>query len=205
MEGPSIRHSDALLIAWRLAELEATNLKQDELEPVHFFLGLLKLAELDVDAILGDHSTLSSERIQQETNRVSRMCKCFRAAGIETTSARRKLRQALPRGDAGLLKGQRVRRSALPLPRVPAPGDHLRIPRDLARRPHRAAGAGAVALFAPFADRRSGAAKRNPEPFVPPTGSCSAEHRCAMLREQRVPAIRCATAGTTDQIDWRKG
>ena len=98
MKKPSIRHSDALLIAWRLAELEATNLGQDELEPVHFFLGLLKLVELNVQAILGDQSTLASERIQQEANRVSRLSECFRAAGIETTSARRKLRRTLPRG-----------------------------------------------------------------------------------------------------------
>jgi ATP-dependent Clp protease ATP-binding subunit ClpC len=113
MKSPSIRHSDALLIAWRLAELEATNLKQDELEPVHFLLGLLKLVELDVQAILGDHSTLSSERIREEVMSVSSMSECFRAAGIETTSARRKLRRTLPRGGADLEKGQHVRRGAL--------------------------------------------------------------------------------------------
>ena len=31
------KHSDALLIAWRLAELEAANLGYAEIEPIHFF------------------------------------------------------------------------------------------------------------------------------------------------------------------------
>jgi hypothetical protein len=35
------KHSNALLIAWCLAELAAANLRSDELEPIHFFLGLL--------------------------------------------------------------------------------------------------------------------------------------------------------------------
>ena len=43
MSNQHMRHSGALLIAWRLAELEAANLRSDELEPVHFFLALLKL------------------------------------------------------------------------------------------------------------------------------------------------------------------
>jgi hypothetical protein len=113
MKANSIRHSDALLIAWRLAELEAANLRQGELEPVHFLLGLLKLVELDVHAILGDHSTLSKVRIRREKETVSRLGECFQAAGIDTTSTRRKLRRALPRGDAVLEKGEHVRRSAL--------------------------------------------------------------------------------------------
>lgn len=113
MKAMSIRHSDALLIAWRLAEFEAANLGQSELDPVHFFLGLLKLAELDIASILSDHSSLSPDRIQQETQAVERLGECFKAVGVDTTSTRRRLRRALPRGETVYQKGDHVRRSAL--------------------------------------------------------------------------------------------
>ena len=112
MKASLARHSDALLIAWRLAELEASNLRQNELEPLHFLLGLLKLVELDVSAILGNHSILSTERIRHETEMVSRLAACLKAGGIDTTLMRRKLRRALPRGNAAHEKGAHIRRSA---------------------------------------------------------------------------------------------
>ncbi|WP_395745395.1 AAA family ATPase [Prosthecobacter sp.] len=113
MKAVSIRHSEALLIAWRLAEFEAANLGQSELDPVHFFLGLLKLVELDVASILSDQSSLSPDRIQQETQSVRRLGECFQGVGVDTTSTRRRLRRALPRGETVYQKGDHVRRSAL--------------------------------------------------------------------------------------------
>ena len=38
------------MIAWRLAELEAAKLRLAELEPIHFFLGLLKICGLEIGA-----------------------------------------------------------------------------------------------------------------------------------------------------------
>ncbi len=112
MHPPAVRHSDSLLLAWRLAELEAAHLRQEELEPAHFFLGLLKLVELDVNAILTDNTTLSSRRIQEELACVERLGQCFHAAGLETTATRRRLRRSLPRGTAEMEMGRRIRRSA---------------------------------------------------------------------------------------------
>ena len=48
-----IRHTNSLVLVWRLAELEAANLKSDQIEPAHFFLGLFKVVDLDLDALWG--------------------------------------------------------------------------------------------------------------------------------------------------------
>jgi ATP-dependent Clp protease ATP-binding subunit ClpC len=113
MKNSSIRHSEALLIAWRLAELEATNLRCAELEPEHYFLALLKLVELDVAAILAENTTLSDQRIQQEVCSVLKLATCLATAGLETTQIRRRLRRGLPRGSKSDKEDTHLRRSGL--------------------------------------------------------------------------------------------
>lgn len=113
MSSQPLRHSDSLLIAWRLAELEAANLHCAELEPEHYFLALLKLGELDVAAILAENTTLSDQRIQQEVCSVLIMASCLATAGLETTQIRRRLRRALPRGSNSEKVGTHLRRSGL--------------------------------------------------------------------------------------------
>ena len=90
MSNQPLRHSGALLIAWRLAELEAANLRSTELEPVHFFLALLKLGELDVEAILRESTSLSDGQICGEAASVGQLAACFSQAGLETTQTRRR-------------------------------------------------------------------------------------------------------------------
>jgi len=124
MSSAPLRHSDALLIAWRLAELEAANLHCAELEPEHYFLALLKLVELDVAAILAENSTLSDDRIQQEVNSVLKLASCLATAGLETTLIRRRLRRALPRGSNSEKVDTHLRRSGLSR-EVFAEADHV--------------------------------------------------------------------------------
>lgn len=113
MSSKSLRHSDSLLIAWRLAELEAANLHCAELEPEHYFLALLKLVELDVAAILAENTTLSDQLIQQEVCSVLKLASCLATAGLETTQIRRRLRRALPRGSKSEKVDTHLRRSGL--------------------------------------------------------------------------------------------
>jgi len=113
MSSQPLRHSDSLLIAWRVAELEAANLHCAELEPEHYFLALLKLVELDVAAILAENTTLSDQRIQQEVCSVLKLASCFETAGLETTQTRRRLRRALPRGSNAEKAATHLRRSGL--------------------------------------------------------------------------------------------
>jgi ATP-dependent Clp protease ATP-binding subunit ClpC len=113
MNAATIRHSETLLIAWRLAELEAVNLHCTELEPEHFFLALLKLVELDIAAILAENTTLSNQRIQQEVSAVLKLAACFESAGLDTTQTRRRLRRNIPRGAEQEKIVSRLRRSSL--------------------------------------------------------------------------------------------
>ena len=103
-------HSNALLIAWRLAELEAANLRSAELEPIHFFLGLLKLSELDLEPILAENTSLSNAQILREIESVQQMASCFSLLGMETTQTRRRLRRSLPSGSGEVETGQHFRR-----------------------------------------------------------------------------------------------
>lgn len=104
------KHSDALLIAWRLAELEAANLGSSEIEPVHFFLGLLKLSELEIDPILAKNKTLNKSQTLREIEFVQQMASCFFKVGLETTQTRRRLRRSLTPGSAEIEVGEHVRR-----------------------------------------------------------------------------------------------
>jgi ATP-dependent Clp protease ATP-binding subunit ClpC len=135
MSSAAIRHSNALQIAWRLAELEVANLRQPELEPVHFFLGLLKLVELDLNAILGDNSTLSTSQIQDELGHVEQLDRCFQAAGLETTVTRRRLRQTLPRGEAEIKAGQHIRRGSHAREMFALAEQSIRVGTDLVLKP----------------------------------------------------------------------
>lgn len=98
MNSQPLRHSNTLLIAWRLAELEAANLRSAELEPIHFFLGLLKIGELEIESILEENTTLTNSQIRQEVASVHQMTSCFAHIGLETTKTRRRLRRSLPVG-----------------------------------------------------------------------------------------------------------
>jgi ATP-dependent Clp protease ATP-binding subunit ClpC len=104
------KHSDALLIAWRLAELEAANLGSSEIEPIHFFLGLLKLSELEIEPILAKKTTLNNSQTLREIEFVQQMASCFSNVGLETTQTRRRLRRSLTPGSGEIEVGEHVRR-----------------------------------------------------------------------------------------------
>lgn len=111
MSPPPLKHSNTLLMAWRLAELEAENLRSAELEPIHFFLGLLKIGELEIETILAEGSTLTNLQMRREIESVQRIASSFSQVGLETTQTRRRLRRSLPKGSWSVEMGQHIRRS----------------------------------------------------------------------------------------------
>jgi ATP-dependent Clp protease ATP-binding subunit ClpC len=111
MSSHPLQHSNALLITWRLAELEAANLRRGELEPIHFFLGLLKIGELKIEPILAENTNLTNPQIVREIDSVHLLASTFSQIGLETTKTRRRLRRSLPAGSWAGEIGQHIRRS----------------------------------------------------------------------------------------------
>jgi ATP-dependent Clp protease ATP-binding subunit ClpC len=108
---PAPKHSNVLLIVWRLAEMEARHLQTSVLEPEHFLLGLLKLPELEVSEILSQRTALNDQEIKSESKWTERLNRCFCDAGLDTTRARRRLRSRLVPGEVENTPQQRFRRS----------------------------------------------------------------------------------------------
>jgi len=104
-----IRHSDSLVLAWKIAELEARNLGSREIEPAHFFLGLLKEVDLSVGFVADYFKNGRQDSVEQLTKDVSELKSAFAAGNIESTPIRRQLRSALHSGHDST-KG-RLRRS----------------------------------------------------------------------------------------------
>jgi ATP-dependent Clp protease ATP-binding subunit ClpC len=106
-----VRHSIALLIAWRLAENEAVRLRQTEIFPAHFFLGILKVVELDLREILAVNTTLSESDICTEVEMNEALRLALHRQGLDTTRIRRRVRRSLPQGDTVVQAGRQIRRS----------------------------------------------------------------------------------------------
>jgi hypothetical protein len=109
-----MRYANSLLLVWRLAELEAINLKSEQIQPPHFFLGLLKVVDIDLGKVLVKEGHVAEDGAVDEIERdVQLVRECFGEFGINATSARRMLRRILPRGisESDLEKG-RLHRSS---------------------------------------------------------------------------------------------
>ncbi len=89
-----IKYSKSLLLIWSLAELEAKNLKQENIHPAHFFLGILKSVEVDLVRILRKQS----EEVQLEIRKdILDLKSCVGEFISDITYTRRFLRNILPR------------------------------------------------------------------------------------------------------------
>lgn len=84
-----VRHSESLILIWRLAELEARNLNAANIEPVHLMLGLCKSVDLDLPSLVQKDSLDVLEELLREVRRLRTV---FRAAGLDACAFRRALR-----------------------------------------------------------------------------------------------------------------
>lgn len=105
-----IRHTDSLILVWRIAEIEANHLGSKEIEPEHLFLGLLKVVDVDIGKVLSKLDSKAREPIEEDVHFLRAL---FDEFLVDTTFMRRRLRKQLPRlperrGDSKI----KLRRSA---------------------------------------------------------------------------------------------
>lgn len=106
-----VRHSDSLILMWRLAELEARQLKASTIEPTHLLLGLCKSVDLDLPALVQKDSPDRDEVLEELLREVRRLRSIFRVAGLDARSFRRALRRKSAGNRLAPSEAQRLRRS----------------------------------------------------------------------------------------------
>ena len=106
-----VRHSDSLILIWRLAELEARQLKASTIDPIHLLLGLCKSVDLDLPALVRKDSPDRDEVLEELLREVRRLRTIFRAAGLDARTFRRALRRKTGGTRTVPSEPQRLRRS----------------------------------------------------------------------------------------------
>jgi hypothetical protein len=89
------RHSDSLILVWKIAEAEARNLGSVEIEPVHLFLGLLKIVDISAGFVAEYFQKGRQESIEASTYDIFVLRATFADAGLESTPLRQELRLRL--------------------------------------------------------------------------------------------------------------
>lgn len=87
-----VRHTDSLLLAWRIAEIEAIHSGSKLTEPAHLFIGLLKIVDIDLDKVLAHNTVLNRNSVKREVRVLN---DCFGEFLLQTTPIRRRLRKYL--------------------------------------------------------------------------------------------------------------
>jgi ATP-dependent Clp protease ATP-binding subunit ClpA len=95
------RVSSSLVLIWQVAEFEARRLTSPTIEPLHFLLGLSKVVDLDLPAMIKQELPNRGEILEECLREVRRLRHLFQNAGLDATAFRRRLRRAL--GDHGLM------------------------------------------------------------------------------------------------------
>lgn len=88
-----LRHSDSLILVWRVAEIEARHLKSSTIEPTHLLLGLCKTVDLDLPSLVSKDAPDRNEVLEELLREVRRLKNVFRAAGLNAKIFRRRLRR----------------------------------------------------------------------------------------------------------------
>jgi hypothetical protein len=106
-----VRHSDSLVLMWRIAELEARQLKASTIEPTHLLLGLCKSVDLELPALVQKDSPDRDEVLEELLREVRRLRTVFREVGLDARTFRRALRRRCGGNRNAPSESQRLRRS----------------------------------------------------------------------------------------------
>jgi ATP-dependent Clp protease ATP-binding subunit ClpA len=106
------RHSASLLLVWKVAELEALHLNASKIEPVHLFLGLCKVVDVDLPELVSKNAPDRDEILEELLREVRRLRTIFRSAGPNAKALRRHLRRAAPEGRFSFVESEWLRRSS---------------------------------------------------------------------------------------------
>src|SRR5205814_1280702 len=80
-------------------------------EPTHLLLGLCKVVDLDLPALVSKDSPDRDEVLEELLREIRRLRTVFRVAGLDAKVFRRRLRRASPERRFSLEESQRLRRS----------------------------------------------------------------------------------------------
>jgi len=93
--------------------MEAAHARQCEIAPGHFFLGLLKAADLDWASVLGENPSFTQEDVEFIEADAGRLRHCYERVNMDITKVRRQIRKVLAedgtRNDSE--QAQKLRRS----------------------------------------------------------------------------------------------
>jgi hypothetical protein len=106
-----VRHSYSLILIWRLAELEARQLKASAIEPNHLLLGVCKSVDLDLPTLVQKDSPDRNEVLEELLREVRRLRTIFRATGLDARTFRRALRLKIGGNRIAPSEPERLRRS----------------------------------------------------------------------------------------------
>jgi len=105
------RHSNSLILIWRVAEFEARHQNASTIDPTHLLLGLCKVVDLDLPELVSKDSPDRDEVLEELLREVRKLRTIFRAAGLDAKTFRRRLRRASPERRFSLDESERLRRS----------------------------------------------------------------------------------------------
>jgi hypothetical protein len=106
-------HSDSLLFVWQVAELEARHLHAEQIEPIHLFVGLCKIVDVDLLALLSKETPNRDALLEELLRETRRLRTVFREADVDPCVLRRSLRRTCEGShDVAVPKGRLHRNDA---------------------------------------------------------------------------------------------
>jgi len=106
-----MKHSNSLILVWRVAEFEARHSKASTIEPTHLLLGLCKVVDLDLTEFVSKDSPDRDEVLEELLREVRKLRTVFRAAGLDAKTFRRRLRRASPERRFALAETESLHRN----------------------------------------------------------------------------------------------
>ena len=106
------RHSNSLILVWRVAEFEARHGKSCTIEPTHLLLGLCKMVDLDLPGLVSPDTPDRDEVLEELLREVRRLRTVFKNAQLDAKAFRRRLRLGHFERRFALPESERLHRSS---------------------------------------------------------------------------------------------
>ncbi len=107
----SARHSQSLLLVWRVAEIEARNASASEIDLTHLWLGLCKVVDIDLPSTVSRRAPDREEVLEELLREIKRLRRVFRAGAMDACAFRRKLRAKAAERRFSILESTQLRRT----------------------------------------------------------------------------------------------
>jgi hypothetical protein len=107
----SATHSNSLALVWQVAQFEARHLKATALAPTHLLLGLCKIVDLDIPALVSNTAPDRDIVLEESLREVRKLRSVFRTAQVDPMLLRRTLRKSQPEPRFQMDESDRLRRT----------------------------------------------------------------------------------------------